>query len=132
MPPAVRCKGITNAGKRCRSRPAPGSEWCRRHGTKSETETEELLGPNESALVRTLSTLGPESDGDAARYQLLRSLARAVDTAPTRAALWAEYREALNDLKRDMEDGDEGLEKAVEALRQAALRSSAPVGDQAN
>jgi hypothetical protein len=68
--------------------------------------------------------LGREEDVDAAQRQMLRSLAKAVDDAPTKAALWEQYREALADLKRDIDNGDEDLRAAVEALR-----SVTPVGD---
>lgn len=113
-----RCKGRTKAGKRCQNRPAEGSDRCRRHAVVDEED--EKQGPNEKALMRTLRAMGREEDIDAARYQMLRSLAKGVDLAPTRAALWAEYRAAISDLMKDADDADEKLAAAVEALRSAA------------
>ena len=77
-------------------------------------------GPNEKALHKTLAALGHPMDSDAARYQLLRSLAAAVDLRPDRAGLWSEYREALADLTKDTNDADRSLDEAREALDRAA------------
>lgn len=75
---------------------------------------------NLSALNRTLRVLkdrwGPEH---AAELQMLRSLAAAVDTAPTRAALWEQYRAALKDLFRD-DDGDGELDRFLADLQRGA------------
>lgn len=122
------CGAQTKNGKRCRNRPG-----CRIHqkegkvlklvaGGKSEAESPvtEEMGPNEAALVKTLAAMGEADDLEGARYQMLRSLAKAVDAAPTKAALWKEYREALNDFKKDAADAaDKNLERAFEALRGA-------------
>ena len=118
MSPVARCKAKTKAWKRCRNRSVPGPDWCCRHAPAQEDETK--MGPNERALVKTLDAMGQEEDTDAARWQMLRSLAKAVDLAPTRAALWAEYREALSELKKDAADADSSLDVAIEALRSAS------------
>lgn len=146
----ARCKGRTKAGKRCRNKPADGSGRCRIHQKgaqvlslvaggkatgrattekpgRAATDDAHVPGPNEQALVRTLTAMGREEDADAARFQMLRSLAIAVDLQPTRAALWKEYREAINDLMKEAGDADDKLTKAVEALRAAS-----EVGDTAN
>lgn len=100
---------------------------------KSEppAKSAEKPGPNEAAITKTLEAMGKPAPSEEARFQMLRSLARAVDAAPFKAALWTEYREALSDLKNDLADGDKSLDEAVEALRVAA-RSAAKVGDPKN
>jgi hypothetical protein len=109
------CTGLTKAGTQCRRKAAPNTDRCRSHfadGPESET-----LGANERAVLRTLRSLGRTEDEHAAQFQMLRSLAAAVDATPTRAALWNAYREALSDLEKDLPAGDNDLEKAKDALR---------------
>jgi len=96
--------------------------------TKKTSPEEPEKGPNEVAIEKTLEAMGQPAPADAARFQMLRSLARAVDSAPFKAALWTEYREALSDLKTDLQDGDKGLEEAVAALKEAA-RGAPSVGN---
>lgn len=115
-----RCQAETKAGQPCRNRPAKGTDRCRAHALSQDLSEPTDMGPNEAALSRTLGSFGQMEDADAARWQMLRSLARAVDTAPTRAALWTEYREALSDLMKEARDADSSLEQALEALRSAA------------
>lgn len=83
-------------------------------------DDEPEMGPNETALVETLRSLGEATAADAALWQMLRSLARAVDTAPAKAAIWKEYREALTHFLKETDDADDSLEKATEALRSAS------------
>lgn len=92
---------------------------------ESKDESKDKPGPNEQALEATLQVMGREEDVDAARFQMLRSLAKAVDCDPTKAALWKEYREALTDLMRDADDADKGLEEALDALRSASEMGNA-------
>ena len=79
-------------------------------------------GRNLRALNRTLKTVGGFGDQDAAALELVRSLARAVDGSPGRAALWEQYRAALKELLAD-DRGDE-FEKLL-----PSLNSGAAVGD---
>lgn len=120
-----RCQGLTKAGKPCRNRPTPGTDRCKRHAEVAEEP--DNRGPNERALMTTLAAFGHPEDADAARWQMLRSLAAGVDAAPTRAALWAEYREALSELMKDAANADRSLEDAV-----AALSRASEVGDTEN
>lgn len=129
------CGAETKAGGKCRNSRAPDSKRCRVHKEKEgtvlqlvtggkSTEAErpnQTMGANEAALTETLGALGDVADADRARYQMLRSLAKAVDETPGKAALWKEYREALNDFKKDAADAaDSSLERAIEALRGAS------------
>lgn len=137
----MQCRAQTKARKRCRNRATEGSDRCRRHAEATvpvalaspssqkadDAPPEQEFGPNETALLKTLEALGREEPIDAARHQMLRSLAAAVDSKPERAALWEQYREALTDLMKDVKDGDSGLAAAIEALR-----SAAEVGDPAD
>lgn len=117
-PQPVRCKALARNGKRCGNKATPGTAYCWRHAEEA-TDAEEW-GPNRQAVERTLLSFGRLEDPDAARWQMLRSLASAVDDNPHRAALWTEYREALSELKKDSDNGDRSLEEAFEALRGAA------------
>lgn len=119
----ARCKARTKAGKQCQNRSLPGSDRCRRHVETVKSDKGDPAGPmgaNEKALMTTLEAAGPPEGTDAARYQMLISLSRAVDAAPTRAALWEQYRSALAEWMKDLNDADRSLEDAVEALRRAA------------
>lgn len=122
----ARCWAKTKAGKPCRSRPIKGTGRCRTHALPDEQADDPSWGDNERALMRTLRALGPPSDEEAARRTMLQTLARAIDSAPTKAALWKEYREALSDLMKEASDDDRSLKEAI-----AALDSAAKVGDQA-
>ncbi|MGH2711383.1 MAG: hypothetical protein ACRDH9_09300 [Actinomycetota bacterium] len=74
---------------------------------------------NRAAIEQTLRAIPGEAI-DAARVQMLRSLAAAVDTDPTNAQLWKQYREALADLLREDSSVDGDLHAALEAIRGAA------------
>lgn len=122
------CGASTKTGKKCRNGPGCGVHQKGKvltlvtGGSSPATDPpiNDEMGANEKALVTTLHALGEETAADGARYQMLRSLAKAVDGAPTKAALWKEYREALNDFKKDAADAaDKSLERALEALRSA-------------
>lgn len=66
------------------------------------------VGTNASELGRTLSHLremGRLEKVDAAHVQMLRTMARALDDNPQNAALWRQYREALQQLTRGESDG---------------------------
>lgn len=80
-------------------------------------------GANRAAIERTLAVLG-SSPMDDAQYQMLRTLADAVDTYPTRATLLKEYREALYELRRGADDANDGLEQALDELTKAAGEAS--------
>jgi hypothetical protein len=112
----ARCAALTKAGTQCKNNAVPDGDCCWRHFGASE---ESLPGPNEKAALRTLQALGVTEDRDAARFQMIRSLAAALDATPTRASLWTAYREALADLAKDDGHGDQSLKEAAEALRSA-------------
>ena len=90
--------------------------------------TVETVAPNTAATEQTLKELdriGRFEDIDRANIQLLRSLARSVDDEPYNAALWRQYREALEDMLRADEDADDDLAAAL-----AEISSGTSVGDQ--
>lgn len=138
MTAETKCKGRTKAKKRCRNKAIGDSERCGLHQKRakvlqlvppptsptSNESKEHEPGPNERALVRTLSAMGHESDLDAARFQMLRSLAVAVDLSPTTASLWKEYREAIADLMKDADDANDSLKRALDALKEATEGAS--------
>lgn len=68
-----------------------------RHWKHSETPGQEPTS-NVEALEQTLAALDLNEDRESARVQALRSLADAVDNDPGKAALWQQYREALETL----------------------------------
>ncbi len=75
------------------------------------------MGDNASELGKTIAELrrfGRIEDIDAARLQMLRSMARAVDADPANAALWRQYREALKDLTAN--DSHASVDKALSEL----------------
>lgn len=79
---------------------------------------------NLAELEKTLTCLrdaGSIEDVDAARVEMLRSLAAALDEKPHSPGLWREYREALEGLRGD-DDGDGSLEALLADL-------SSTVGD---
>lgn len=82
---------------------------------------------NVAAVERTIEALheaGRIEPVDAARIQLLRSLAKAVDEDPLNGSLWRQYFAALDSLMKADDAADDGLAAAV-----AALRGAAPLGD---
>lgn len=75
------------------------------------------MGTNTSELGRTIAALretGRFERVDAARLQMLRSMARALDYDPSNAALWRQYREALKELTAD--DGNDSVDEALAHL----------------
>lgn len=75
------------------------------------------MGSNASELGKTLKHLqemGRLEKVDAARVQMVRTMARALDDNPQNAALWRQYREALQQLTRGESDG--GLDDALAGL----------------
>lgn len=119
------CAARTKSGDPCRNRVFELSDLCRVHLKQRTAALESDLGgitqpgPNERSILQTLEVFGPEEAIDAARYQMLRSLARAVDANPDKASLWSEYREALSELMKDANDADSSLDEAFQALRSA-------------
>lgn len=82
-------------------------------------------GPNRVGIERAISALvtrGVFDESDAARLALVRSLADAVDSDPTNASLWREYRAAEASLR---ETDDTSTDEFTQLL--AAL--SAEMGD---
>jgi hypothetical protein len=84
---------------------------------------------NSTETARTIATLLDagrlDPDEDAATIQQARSLAAAVDADPGNAALWREFRQALDTLREvSADDGGTGDEVA---LIIAALRGSTEV-----
>jgi hypothetical protein len=65
--------------------------------------------------LKELRRLGRLERIDAAAVQMLRSMARALDQDPGRAALWREYREALRELTAH-DDADGSFDEAVAGL----------------
>lgn len=81
---------------------------------------------NLEALRSTLDVLrqmGRVNPIDAAQVQLLRSMAVQLDADASNAALWRQYREALDDMVRADDDVDSDLAEAL-----ASLRSATPMG----
>lgn len=74
--------------------------------------------------IAALEELGRIEPVDAARVQLLRSLAKAVDDDPLNGSLWRHYHSAIDDLMKADDDADDALAAAV-----AEIRGSTQVGD---
>jgi hypothetical protein len=75
------------------------------------------MGNNASELGRTLAELdrmGRLEKVDAARMQMARSMARALDKDPSNAALWRQYHVVVKELISD--DGDGSVADALEEL----------------
>jgi hypothetical protein len=84
---------------------------------------------NADALAETFSqleALGRFEPVDEAHKQALRSMAGALDNDPTNAALWRQYREALNEVLRADDNADRDLAAAL-----AEIRGGTTVVDQA-
>lgn len=103
-------------GQQCR-RPAGLASHMRSKHPPEPTDV------NTAALSRTLDALraaGRLEPIDAARVQMLRSLAAAVDERPYSDRLWREYREALSEVLDADDAADDSLAEAVAAIRGAA------------
>lgn len=74
-------------------------------------------GANRKAIDKLLDSL--ETEPDLATEQAARSIADALDTDPTNAAMWKCYREVVADLTRGEDAGDE-TEAEIEAIRGTA------------
>lgn len=84
------------------------------------------MGDNVSELGRTIAQLramGRVEPVDAAQLQMLRSMARELDSDPRNAALWRQYREGLKDLTSHDDSGS--LDADLKALY-ATVRDSPP------
>lgn len=84
------------------------------------------MGDNVSELGKTIAQLremGRFEKVDAARLQMVRSMARALDYDPSNAALWRQYREALKELTAD--DSSESVDDAISGLF-GSVRDSPP------
>lgn len=79
------------------------------------------MGPNRTAVEKTIESLPVVADTYAAQVQMLRSLADAVDRDPGIATLWKEYRASLDDLLERAKDGDTDLAEALNELRTSAV-----------
>lgn len=66
------------------------------------------------ATLRELRRIGRLEPIDTAKVQALKSMAAALDGNPSNAALWRQYREALEELTFDDDDGS--FDDAVEQL----------------
>jgi ribosomal protein S18 acetylase RimI-like enzyme len=80
------------------------------------------MGNNASELGKTLSELQRMrrlEKVDAARVQMARSMARALDGDPGNAALWRQYREVVKELVSDDDDGSvaDALEELFSEVR---------------
>ena len=75
-------------------------------------------------MLDILKGLGRIEDIDAARVQVVRSLAEHVDRFPKNAQLWRVYRDAIEDLLSQDDRANDDLEKAL-----AAIRSASPICD---
>jgi hypothetical protein len=65
------------------------------------------MGPNREAVEKTLKALeGRLEDADAARIQMLRSMADSLDKRPFNSQMWKEYRTALEGLIAGEHDDD--------------------------
>lgn len=71
------------------------------------------------ATVGELERLGRVEAIDAARVQVLRSLALAVDERPHSPGLWSEYRAALSEVLEADDDVDDSLEAELKKIRGA-------------
>lgn len=76
-------------------------------------------GANKNALERTLRCL-PKDEADAARVELARSLADAVDRYPKNAQLWRVYRDAIESLYAHDDVANDDLQKALAEIAGAA------------
>jgi hypothetical protein len=83
------------------------------------------LGRNRTAAESTIKALemqGRLADIDAARVALVRALADAVDSDPTNASLWREYRASEQALREANDTSGDDFTQLLAAL-------SAEVGD---
>jgi len=83
-------------------------------------------GENRRAIERTLAELeriGRVEAVDAARVQMVRSMADSLDARPNNSQMWHEYRETVEGL---IASGDDGAE-----LDTVLARLRAPVRDEA-
>lgn len=84
-------------------------------------------GDNRRALERTLELLrfeGRLENLDAARVQMLRSVADKLDKGDQPAQLWKVYGEALEDITRKKDEPGDDLKEAL-----AAIRGAGPLGN---
>lgn len=84
---------------------------------------------NADALEQTLAELermGRFETIDAARVHILRGMAAALDFDDGNAALWRQYREALDDLLRDDDGADDDLAKALAEIRGGTTMGNPP------
>jgi hypothetical protein len=75
------------------------------------------------AVVTVLTGLGRIEQIDAARVEVARGLADAVDNDPQAAALWREYRSALGEMVPDGHADDPGID-IVAQLQAKGQRST--------
>jgi hypothetical protein len=73
-------------------------------------------GPNRSAIEITIEALRRDDrldDVDAARLQIVRGLASAVDAQPDNPVIWREYRAAEQALRKETEAHGDPFDKLI-------------------
>lgn len=84
---------------------------------------------NAAALEATLNRLADaghiEEGIDDASVQALRSMARALDDDPSKAALWREYRDTLAEVRRRDDNAIDDLKDAIAEIDGAAEMGNA-------
>ena len=73
-------------------------------------------GPNRSAIEITIEALRRDdrlNDVDAARLQIVRGLASAVDAQPDNPVIWREYRAAEQALRKETEAHGDPFDKLI-------------------
>lgn len=103
-------------GEVCGNKGALGSHMRHRHPepVQGGTRTEAL-----EATLQCLRAAGRLEPVDAARVDVLRGLAAAVEAKPYEPGLWREYRAALSEVLDADSAADDDLAEAVAAIRQA-------------
>lgn len=80
------------------------------------------VGPNRRAADEVVAAAGGVLvDGDGARLMAFLMLAEAVDSDPTNASLWAQYRAAEADIREAVGGDDDEFSRTIAGLS-AALR----------
>lgn len=77
-------------------------------------------GDNRRAVEATLAELermGRLETTDAARVQMLRSMADALDRKPWNSQMWKVYGEALGELTASGDDDDEAIQAVIDELQ---------------
>lgn len=93
--------------------------------TQKRAEPREISGNLEAIdeMIAALKAAGRLERVDAARVQIARRLARAVDENPENVGLWQQYRAAEAVLREVTENDDDGLADLFQAF-DAAVRDA--------